>query len=125
MVKSCLSIIITFLVFIGGAIYEQTYIRKAFDVLNEEFFAVYKKLSDETATEEDLSKAQNKWLEEKYKLHAFIPHNEIKELDLWIAEAVYYAKEKDYDEAKGKVSVTLEHLEQIPKTFALSFENLF
>lgn len=125
MVKSLISVIITFLIFLGGAIYEQTYVKTAFNRLTEEFNAAYEKLETEDATENDLLSAQEVWLKEKKKLHAFIPHNEIKELDLWISEAVYYTKTEDYDEAKGKVSVTIELLEQIPKTFAVSIENLF
>ena len=125
MVKSFITVIVTFLILVGGAVYEQIYINKAFDGLKEEFTEIHRKIDDETIKEEDILSAQELWIKEKRKLHAFIPHNEIKELDLWIAEAVYYVDIEDYEEAQGKVSVAIELLEQIPRTFEVTFENVF
>ncbi len=125
MVKSIISILAAFLILAGGAVYEQVCASKVFNGLRREFIVIYENLDNETASGEDLLNAQKSWIKEKRKLHAFIPHNEIKELDLWIAEAVYYADKKDYEEAKGKVSVAIELLEQIPRTFAVSVENIF
>ena len=125
MVKSFITVIVTFLILVGGAVYEQIYIGKAFSGLKEEFTEIYEKIDDESITNEEILSAQEKWIEEKHKLHAFIPHNEIKELDLWIAEAVYYVEVQNYEEAQGKVSVAIELLEQIPRTFAVTFENVF
>ena len=54
----------------------------------------------------------------------FIPHNEIKEVDLWLSEAVTLIKNKDYKEALYKIDVTINLIEQISKTFSFSIENI-
>ncbi len=87
--------------------------------------AVIKKLDDGTANGDDVSALQNFWLEKKRSLHVYVPHAELKELDLWISEALTYAEYGKNDEAIAKLVVVKTLCEQIPKTFSLKIENLF
>ncbi len=125
MVKSFITVLVSFAILIGGAIYEQIYLKNTFNELHDSFSAINEKIIDENATADDILGLQSLWIEKKEKLHAFIPHNDIKEVDLWVAEAVYYAKDKDFTEARAKISVVIELFEQIPKTFLIKFENIF
>ena len=88
MVRSIISMIIVALLLSVGVIYETTFIHGEFKTLAVETDILYEKIQDETATENDVYTLQYKWINAKEKLHAFIPHNEIKEFDLWIAETI-------------------------------------
>ena len=124
MVRSIISMIIAALIIIAGGISERIYLDKTFSELKDTFVQLQSDIESETGTDEQAVSAQEKWLKEKEKLHVFIPHSEIKEVDLWVAECVAYVKEKDYEEAADKVYVILQLFEQIPKTFSVRIENL-
>ena len=70
-------------------------------------------------------KAEKYLTEKKKALHVFIPHNEIKEVDLWLSESATLVRDKEWQDAISKIEVLKELTEQIPKTFRLSWENLF
>lgn len=124
MVRSIISILVASLLIAGCAVYENLYLRTTFNNLNEVFISVKSKIDDENCDESDVIAAQKCWLDKKKKLHVFIPHTEIKEVDLWVSECVAYARAGNYEEAAGKVEVILELFEQIPKTFLVRIENL-
>ena len=90
MVKSIISMMIVAVILACGMIYETTFIRGEFKELAAETDILYDKIQAENATENDVYALQAKWVNAKEKLHAFIPHGEIKEFDLWIAETVKY-----------------------------------
>lgn len=125
MVRSVISMIIVALILTLGVIFETTFIHGEFNTLSAETALLYDKIQSERATENDVYALQDKWINSKEKLHAFIPHNEIKEFDLWIAETVKYVSVKEWDEAISKMEVILELEEQIPKNFEFSFANVF
>ena len=115
---------------------EQSTLKNNFAELSQEISIIKEKAYDETLSVIELTVLiavplgvicaafQNKWIKSKEVLHVYIPHNEIKELDLWISECLYYAKEKDFTEVKAKAEVIAELFEQIPKTFSVKIENL-
>ena len=125
MVKSIVSSLIALAILFAGAFYEQRYIKKTFREIHDRFDIVYEKLNDETIADGDVEYAYRFWLEKKKQLHMFIPHNEIKEFDLWIGESFVYVYDKNYEEAKAKMIVVLHLAEEIPKTFSIRLENIF
>ncbi|MBE5742748.1 MAG: DUF4363 family protein [Clostridiales bacterium] len=125
MVKSIYSVIIAFLIFVFIGIGEQIYMEKTFEILEESYTAVYEKMQDETANRNDVEKVKNLWLEKKKYLHFFIPHNDIKEMDLWLAEAVAYFNLDNLEEAISKLEVAITLTRQLPKNYKISIENIF
>ncbi len=123
--KTILSVIIAAMIFFGGAIAEQIILSDAFGKLGTELNAAYVRLKEETATAEEMEKLQNCWIEQKKRLHSFISHNDIKEFDLWISEALAYVKLGNYEEATEKIEVTIELTEQVPKGYKIFPENIF
>jgi len=83
------------------------------------------KAENETATEEDMINLQKNWEEKKRYLHAFIPHNEIKEIGLWLSEAIAFTKYENYEELTDKLKVLYDLSIQVPKQFLVRFENIF
>ena len=124
MVKSIVSMLIAATLIVAGGVAERIYLNNTFDELTDTFTALEKRIDDGTCTKSQAAAAQEKWIKEKERLHVFIPHSEIKEVDLWVAECVAYVELKDYAEAADKVYVTLQLFKQIPKTFSVRIENL-
>ncbi len=124
MVKSLVSMILVSIVLFAGSILESSYVKNQFEDFHSVLEILYEKVDDNSATKDDVYAVQNHWLEKKRILHAFIPHNEIKEIDLWLAETVTLVRDKEWNDAISKVEVLKELTEQIPKTFVLSWENI-
>ena len=124
MVKSLITLIISIILLVSLSITEQSIVNNSFDDLKVKLVEVYKKTENQTAVKDDILSAQELWLENKKHLHIFIPHNEIKEIELWIAESTTLVENKKYDDALSKIDVVIELIEQIPKTFSLRIENI-
>lgn len=125
MVKSVISMIAVAIILVFAAFFETQFIHKEFDEFYSAVEITYRKIEEESAKEEDIYNLQQNWHDKKSKLHAFIPHNEIKEFDLWIAEAVKLVKEEMWEDALSKLEVIKELSRQVPKTFEISFANIF
>lgn len=125
MVKTLISIAVVTCLLVTGSIYEISHVNKQFDEFNEVLNVLYDKIEDQTATTDDVYAVQENWLNKKETLHVFIPHTEIKEVDLWLAETVRLVHNKEWTDAISKVEVLIELSEQIPKTFSIRIENIF
>ena len=124
MVKTIISIACVMVIIIAGAMYEDYYVHKQFDDFKVVLTVLYEKVDNETALMDDVYAVQKNWLKKKKNLHAFIPHTEIKEIDLWLSEAVTLVRDKEWADAISKIEVLIELTEQIPKTFELRLQNV-
>lgn len=124
MVKSVVSTIVVAIILIVGAIAEANFINSNFTEFNTVLVSLYEKTENETATENDVLAVRDNWLNKKRYLHDFIPHNEIKEVDLWLSEAIKLVRDKEWTDALSKIDVLINLTKEIPKTFAISFENI-
>ena len=124
MVKAGISVILSLCIIIGASIFETVYVTKSFNNFHTLLSSAYEKIEQETAVKEDILTAQEFWIKKKESLHVFIPHNDIKEIDLWVTEAVTLVEKQMWNEALSKIDVCIELVEQIPKTFLLKIENV-
>lgn len=124
MVKTLISMLCVAALLLAGTIYENIFINNKFTEFHEVLEILYEKVDNETATQDDVYAVQKNWLDKKEELHIFIPHNDIKEIDLWLAESATLVRDKEWNDAVSKIEVLLELSEQIPKTFKLSLENI-
>lgn len=125
MVKSLISVIVASAIIAVGATLENLSLKNSFSQITECVDVLTQKLREDTCTTDDILSLQTLWIEKKQGLHVYIPHAEIKELDLWISECVAYVRFNKRDEAIAKLEVVKELCEQIPKTFSVRIENLF
>ena len=125
MVKSVITVIVSALILAGAAIYEQIYVNSAFDRLLEQALIMQEKETSKTATPADAENVRNCWIKEKEKMHAFISHNDIKELDMWLSEGIAFTKSGKYEEAYTKYVVIADLCKSIPKGYLIRFENVF
>ncbi len=124
MVKTLISMICVALILVVGAIYENDFVHRQFDEFHDVLEVLYEKVDDHVATQEDVYSAQKNWIEKKRYLHVFIPHNEIKEVDLWLSESVTLVRDKEWKDAISKIEVLKELCEQVPKTFMITADNI-
>lgn len=124
MVKSLCSFFCVLAIILAGAVFENNFIIRQFEEFGAVAEELYIKTENKTAIKDDAIAVQKNWLEKKKYLHNFIPHTEIKEMDLWIAESVSLIGDKKWDDALSKVEVIKELAEQIPKTFEIRIENV-
>lgn len=124
MVKTICSLLCALAIIIAGATYENDFIIRQFKEFGVVAQTLYEKTEDRTAVKDDAIAVQKNWLEKKKYLHNFIPHTEIKEMDLWISECVSLIENGKWEDALSKIEVIKELSEQIPKTFEISIENI-
>ena len=124
MTKTIVTIVASILVLAVCSYGEYREVHDTFDTFYSYLEQTEIKLKDNNVSVEDTKALRNFWLEKKKSLHVWVPHADIKEIDLWLSEAVTFVDEKDYKEALSKLEVLIELTEQIPKTFAISFENI-
>ena len=124
MVKTIYSILISVLILVFAGICEQIYLKRTFDGLHEDFTTAYLKIKEEKSTPDDANAIRERWLAQKKKLHFFISHNDIKEMDLWLSEAVAYLKLGNVEEATSKMEVAINLTTQIPQNYLIRFENI-
>ena len=124
MVKTIISMTVVSILLIVGAWFESNFVNRQFNEFQTVLESLYEKVDDETAVMDDVYAVQKNWIEKKKYLHAFIPHNEIKEVDLWLSESATLVRDKEWEDAISKIEVLKELSEQIPKTFSLKIENL-
>ena len=125
MIKTLSTTLIALIILFTGAVFENRFIKNEFNEFSDVLISLYDKTLDQTANREDVYAVQKNWLEKKRKLHAVIPHTEIKEMDLWLSECVMLVHDKEWTDAISKIEVLIELSEQIPKSFTLSFQNIF
>ncbi len=124
MVKSVISILVATVILISGAAFEQKFVSAQFEDFKTAVDLIKIKAESNEATVDDLINLRENWLDKKKSLHVFIPHNEIKELELWLSEAVSFAEFDDQKELVDKLEVLSSLSNEIPKTFLISFENI-
>ena len=110
---------------ISATFYEQKTVQSSFKNFNEIICVTQDKLQGENPSVLDCEGLVDFWLKEKKGLHVWIPHAEIKEIDLWVSECSAYTKLSMFDEAITKLDVLKTLATQLPKNFSFRIENLF
>lgn len=124
MIRTIVSIFITFALLVGAAVYENWHVQTSFALFSEAIVALYDKTEAESATYEDGTAVQSLWEEQKRTLHIWIPHTAILEVDYQLYDAVGCLYVKDYKSAIPKLEVLMGMCENIPSSYSLRLENI-
>ena len=124
MVKSVCSMLCVFILLIVGAVCENGFVIKQFEEFEAIAEELYEKTEEHVSVKDDAVALQDNWLDKKKYLHNFVPHTEIKEMDLWISEAITLIEEENWDDALPKIKVIKDLALRIPDTFKISLENI-
>ena len=114
MVRTIVSILVSFALLLGISAYEIYSVGTTFKTFSEALVSLYNKAEDQTATYEDGVAVRTYWKDKKRTLHVWIPHTSIENVDYQLNEALGYLYEKKYDDALPKIEVLIEMAEKIP-----------
>lgn len=125
MVKTIISILLSFAFILGLSIYEIYYIRDTFSNFHEILDSLYQKTESRTATYEDGTAVRSYWEHEKHTLHIWLPHTMLQEVDYHLDEAIGYLYNDDYANALAQLEVARELSLEFPHSYSFSLQNIF
>ena len=125
MVKTIISILLSFAFILGLSIYEIYYVRDTFSNFHEILDSLYQKTESYTATYEDGTAVRSYWEHEKHTLHVWLPHTMLQEVDYHLDEAIGYLYNDDYANALAQLEVTRELSLEFPRSYSFSLQNIF
>ena len=125
MVKTIVSIVISFGLIFGLSFYEICYVRKTFYDFHQILDSLYQKTESHTATHEDGTAVRAYWEEEKHTLHVWLPHTMLQEVDYHLDEAIGYLYNDDYANALAQLEVARELSLEIPRCYSIGLQNIF
>lgn len=125
MIRTIVSIFITLAVIVALSAYEMCYVHNTFAYFHELLQNLYTKTQLQTVTDEDGNAIRAYWKEEKQKLHVWIPHTSLQEIDYQMNEAIGFIYQDNYDDALPKIKVLIGLSEDIPRSYNLHLGNIF
>ncbi len=125
MIRTIISIFVTLGLIVGLAGYELYYVHTTFAYFTQILDSLYNKVQLQTATDEDGSSVREFWETEKKRMHVWLPHTILMEVDYQIDEAIGFIYVKDYEAALPKLEVVMGIVEDIPQSYTLNLPNIF
>ncbi len=125
MIRTIVSIFITFGLILGVSFYESNRVQTTFEEFDEVLSALYEKTESGKVTYEDGTATETFWENKKNTLHVWLPHSSILEIDYQLYEAVGYLYVRDYDSALPKIEILRGMCKNIPQSYRFSLENVF
>jgi hypothetical protein len=125
MVKSVIVIICTLAIIMGGSVFENCYVNSKFGYFEENIGAVIESAEKHEDNSEKLSETLSWWKDAKHVLHAFIPHDDIRDVDGLIAQSITLIKKGEYDLALTQLNKLNILIKSIPENFHFNFGNIF
>ena len=124
MVKTIISIFLSFAVIFGLSFYEVYYVRQTFSQFHEILDGLYQKAESYTATYEDGTAVRSYWENKKHTLHIWLPHSMLQEVDYHLDEAIGYLYNDDYANALAQLEVAREISLELPHSYSLALQNI-
>ncbi len=122
--KVLITIIVSLILLVAGGVYEQVVVLKQFDEFKQSVLVCKDKADAKTLTFDDIKDLQTDWEDKRKYLHVFIPHTEIKEIGLWLSEAMAFTEYDNMEETADKLQVIYDLSCQIPENFRIKIENI-
>ena len=86
-------------------IFTEHFVKTQFGEVERAASALYEKVESGDATEGDAQAVYGLWEQKKSRLHIFIPHNDIAQLDYYLGEAGGHIRNGENKEALAKLEV--------------------
>ncbi len=125
MIRTIISIVVSLGLIFGLSFYEICYVQNAFKEFHQILNTLYQKTESHTATYEDGTSVRYYWEEQKKRLHVWLPHTMLQEVDYHLDEANGYLYSDDYPNALAQLEVAVELSLEIPRSYSLIPQNIF
>ena len=86
---------------------------------------LYRKVEEGDATVGDAHAVMELWEDKKSKLHIFIPHNDIAQIDYYLTEAGGHIRDGENGLAMAKLNVVIHLAQSLPSAYSVRLENVF
>lgn len=106
-------------------IFTEHFVKTQFGEVERAASALYEKVESGDATESDAQAVYGLWEQKKSRLHIFIPHNDIAQLDYYLGEAGGHIRNGENKEALAKLEVVKRMAASLPSAYAVKLENIF
>ena len=125
MIRTIVSVLLTLAIIIGASIFEIHYVQSTFELLHTELRTLKQKTELGEATYTDGLAIRSYWDTKKKKLHIWVPHSSLAEIDFQLDETIGFLYLGDYEGALPKIEVVLGLSENVPSGYALRLGNIF
>jgi hypothetical protein len=125
MVKTNIIALLCFVLIIGGGIYENAYMRNTFFSMAAEVRTIAAAAEDASPDTAAIDGLTDRWRKKKSTLHAFVPHNEIKEIEGILVESKHYIEYGEFSIAAAMLYRLGGNLEALPGNYSFSLGNIF
>lgn len=105
--------------------YTQFYVSEQFGYVYEAAEVLYEKVESGNVTENDARAVRELWEDKKSKLHIFIPHNDIAQIDYYLSEANGHIRDGENGLALAKLEVVKQMALSLPSAYSVRLENVF
>ena len=125
MVKTIISICISFALRLGISLYEVSCVKKSFELYHATLKTLYEKCVEETATYEDGEAVRLLWFDTREELQFWLTHTAIETMDYQINETLGYLFYQNYKDALPKLEILLDLTYTVSHSHMLYPENIF
>lgn len=125
MVKSIIYTIVAIALCAAFFIFTEMYVSEQFGYLYDATEILYEKVEEGDATENDANAVRQLWEDKKSKLHIFIPHNDIAQIDHYLSEASGHIRDGENGLALAKLEVVKHMAQSLPSAYSIRLENVF
>ena len=125
MVRTIASIVLSFAFIFGLSSYEICYVQSTFSDFHSILETLHQKAEDKIATYEDGTAVRIYWENKKSKLHIWLPHTALQEVEYRLDETVGHLYSNDYQNALPQIKVLLCISENIPQSYSVNLGNIF
>ena len=106
-------------------IFTEIYVGEQFGSLTEAAAELRRKTEEGGASENDALAVQALWEDRKSKLHIFIPHNDIAQIDYCLSEARGHLAAGNEELALAKIETVVRLSRSLPSSYSVRLENVF
>lgn len=125
MVKSIIYTLVAVALCLAFFIFSEAYVSAQFEDFHQAVAALYDKVENESANDGDVKAVCGMWEEKKSRLHIFIPHNDISQIDYYLFEASGFIRERRYEHALAKLEAVSHMTQSLPSSYSINLENVF
>lgn len=125
MVKSIIYTLSAIVLSAAFFIFTEIYVSRQFGYLYGAAEELYDKIETGGATQNDARAVIELWEDKKGKLHIFIPHNDISQIDYYLSEASGFLRDGEDYQALAKIEVVKHLARSLPSSYSIRLENVF
>ena len=125
MVRSIIILISVLAIIASASIFEKSYFNSKMEYFDTNLDVIISQTENEEDASDNLQTLTDWWKNEKKIMHAFISHNEIKDIDGLMIESKEFIENAEYVFASAKLKRLDDMIVTLPDGYSFCFGNIF